>query len=124
MRVDDTDWSDWNRAAYQPLASTDRTLADQLAGRLVDRLLSAAGLSALHRTEALRKVHVEIGKTPKGAQILRVRLPLGLGEPAYEWDGSQEDAQQVIDAMADLAAESIVDDQGAGFPTGWESERT
>jgi hypothetical protein len=122
--VGDPDWGDWNQAAYQSLASADPALADQLADRLVVRLLTAAGLSAAHRTEAFRQVRVEVGRTPKGAQILRVRLPLGEGEPEYEWDGSQQDAEQIIDSMADIAAESIVDDQFAGLPTGWEPEPT
>lgn len=122
--MDDPGWADWNQAAYQPLASADPALADQLASRLVDRLLLAAGLSAVHRTEALGQTRVDVGETPQGVRILRVRLPLGEGEPSVEWDGSHKDAEQIVDSMADIAAELIVDDQLAGFPTGWEPEPT
>jgi len=120
VRVDDPDGGDWHQAEFHSLESEDPALADELASRLVNRFLAAADLSIAHRTDALRQVVVQVGKTPQGVGILRVRLPLGEGDPSYEWDGSHEAARQIIDSMADVAAETI---SGSGFPTGWEPDR-
>ena len=30
-------------------------------------------------------------------------MPLGEGEPASEWDGSSEEAEVIVDSMADIA---------------------
>jgi hypothetical protein len=55
-------------------------------------------------------------------RILFLRLPHGVGEHKSEWDGSIEEAELIVDAVAANAAENVVLDQEKWGPTGWEPE--
>lgn len=120
--VPDPDFADWNAAAFTSLDQTDPELAQRLSARLVDRFLARAGLSAIRREEALGQTTIELGVTPKGVRLLRVTLPLGAGHPENSWDGSSANAEAIVDAMAEHAAEDVVWDQENVGPTGWEPE--
>jgi hypothetical protein len=107
---------------YSPLAYTDAALADRLCGRLVDRFLLDAGLSRSRRDEALAQVAIEHGRTPRGVDILRMSFPLGAGRSEYEWDGTADEAEQIVESAAVVAADGVVADRSAVGPTGWEPE--
>ena len=107
---------------YSPLAAIDAALAARLCCRLVDRFLLGAGLSRSRRDEALGQVVVEHGRTPRGVSILRMKLPLGAGCPEYEWGGTTEEAELIVESAAALAAATIVDERSLVGPTGWEPE--
>lgn len=71
----------------------------------------------------MQQLLIDEGRTPFGVRILRVSLPLGEGRPAYEWDGTAAAADDIIDSMACVAGETIVDDRATmGLTTGWRPE--
>jgi hypothetical protein len=100
----------------------DPELSERLLGRLVDRFLGVAGLSATHREEALRQVRLDEGRTPQGRRILRATVPLGEGEVEVEGDGSSADADAIVDSMADTAGLNVVAERPIVGATGWEPQ--
>jgi hypothetical protein len=114
-------WPEYLDAEFVPLAEVEPELARKLASRLVDRVMLGADLDPRHRDEALAQVGIEAGVLPSGKRcVLLVTLPLGSGRPGYEWDGSAETAETLIDNAAERGIEDVVADREMGYPTGWE----
>ena len=101
---------DWERATYAPLAEVDPRLAQRLRARFVRRFAARARLSDRLRDEAEEQLVLDQGLTAGGTRILRADLPLGCGQSWHEWDGSQEDADGIVDSMADTAGGDLFDD--------------
>lgn len=120
MRV--ADWSDWNEATFTRLEDSHPELGETLRSRVVDGFLLQARLSTTHREEALAGTGIDLGVTPKGVHIIRVTFPIGAGKKSTEWHGSAVDAEAIVDAMTERAAEDVVWDQDNFGPTGWEPE--
>jgi hypothetical protein len=108
-------------ADLEPLSQRDSELATLLVERIVDRFLTRTGLKPVHRDEAIAQTAIKFGCDSDG-QINRlvVQLPLGSGNPGFEWNGSRDDAIQFADSAADVGAEDIRWDQENVGPTGWE----
>jgi hypothetical protein len=89
--------------------------------RVADRYLAGAGLKPVHRDEAIRQTAIKYGSDATG-QINRlvVTLPLGSGNPGFDWNGSRDDAIQFADSAADRGIEDVRWDQENVGPTGWE----
>jgi len=112
---------DWNTARFEPLEDLDPSLADELTALLVDEFLSAGGLSARRREQALREVALRRGVTGAGVLILAAELPLGSGQPEYEWDGTLAEARTIARSMGEVAGRTIAAERVRGCgDTGWE----
>jgi hypothetical protein len=117
------DWPEYLEARFSQLSTIDDGLARRLTERLVDRMLPGAALSMVHRAEAIGQTRIEVGLSPDGtACVLSVTLPLGSGQPGYQWNGTVEDAEVCVDNAADRGIEDVLWDRDNVGPTGWEPE--
>jgi hypothetical protein len=113
-----------NRVLTVDLAELDAGLAERLTARLVDRFLVGGGLNTSHRAEAMEQTRIDAGLTRYGAPCeLDFKLPLGSGNPCgHVWDGSERQAEQIVDVAADGGIDDVLWDQQHIGPTGWEAE--
>ncbi len=65
---------------------------------------------------------LEEGTTPLGRSVLRVTFPFTGSRTTQEWDGTDEEAEAVLDQLAVSLGEDVEGDRSMGGPTGWERE--
>jgi hypothetical protein len=119
---DDSDWRDWNAARFTALDVVTPELSAELKAVFATTFLRVSQLSASRLEEAVSATVFDEGVTPKGVRILRAHLPLGIGHPEYEWDGSLDHAVEIATSMAEVAGKDVLDDRAMVGPTGWEPE--
>lgn len=119
----DPEWADFNAATFRPLGDQRPDLAANLADRFVRRFLRDAGLSANRYDEAREMLCIEEGTTPLGHSLLQVSFRFTGSITTMEWDGTDEDAGDVVvHTLAQTLAEDVDADRAMFGPTGWESE--
>jgi hypothetical protein len=107
----------------EPLADTEPVLAEQLVERLVARFFALTRLSREHWSEAIEQTRIRVLTNADGSPSgLEIALPLGSGNPGYEWDGTMEQAMAIADDAAEVGAKDVAWDQEHVGPTGWEPE--
>lgn len=119
---DDARRADFNAASFELLSAEKPELARRLSASFVDVFLGSAHLSPRRRDEALAMLVLESGVTPIGQGLLQVRFPFTGSTTTTEWDGSDEDAEDIITSLAISLAEDVEGDRSMSGPTGWEAE--
>jgi len=120
--ADDDDSTGFDEAIYGPIE--DQGLARQLVDRLLTQFFRQAGLDERYRADAFAQCSLEQGSAHGRIVALRLRLPLGTGNPEVGWDGRPADAFDIVEQMAATAARTILIERSAGFPTGWGDSET
>jgi hypothetical protein len=107
------------RAVVRPLAEDEPDLALRLAARFAS-VLDAAGLSAAERDylRGYKPVVISAGKTFGGLRVLQFRF--AGSTTTMEWDGSESEAEELVDGFADNAACNIAGDYWI-HGRGWEA---
>jgi hypothetical protein len=96
------DWADFRAAVFHPLANDNEGLASSLSARSHDRLVSDMSLSERAYAEEWRPPRFEVGRTPAGRAVLAIDF--GGGRSVIDWDGSDADAEAIVDSCAETAA--------------------
>ncbi|HEV3364290.1 MAG TPA: hypothetical protein VG795_09155, partial [Acidimicrobiia bacterium] len=86
------------------------------------RFLHDACLSDRRYEQARDMLQIDEGTTPLGHSLLRVTFPFTGSVTTQEWDGTEEDAEAMIDSVAEALAEDVEADRPVFGPTGWESD--
>ena len=119
--VDDD--NDWDVVQFVDLEETDPSMARRLVERCVDRFMELGGLDARYRPQALAATRVAQGTSDGGTLVLRVALPLGMGSPMCEWDGTAIAAEKIVDDTAAVMAEALSAERADGIWTDWDAPR-
>lgn len=101
------EWADFDAAVFEPFAGRDPELTAVLLDAFETSFLRASGLDAATAPSVRAEVGLQVGSTPKGAPVIRLMLPFGLGEPSYGWDGSREHAVEIVESAGTLAGEDL-----------------
>jgi hypothetical protein len=99
------DWADFEAARFHPLADDDPDMTGRLSKRFSGRL--AVGMTAEERTyaEELGPVAIDVGISPKGLRLLR--LNFAGSEGSADWDGTESEAEELIDSEADRQCSDV-----------------
>jgi hypothetical protein len=104
------------------LSEYNSALAERLTHRLVDRIITDAGLDVRHREKAIAETEFEVLIYPTDIEGFYINLPFCAGLPGWDgWDGSEVAAEQMTDAAAETAVIQILSDRERHGPTGWEA---
>ena len=105
------------------LAELDSELDQRLKERLVDRFLRGSGFHVDHRDWAKSEVAITVTSTSSTSGLeLFIRAPRQAGCFKFEWDGSEELAERMVDSAADLGIEEMRWERENLGPLDWESD--
>jgi len=112
------DRDDSANAVVRPLAKDDPALAARLAARF-HAGLAAADLGPAEREylSGHEPAEISAGETRSGLRVLQIRF--AGSTTTVEWDGSQSDAEELVDGLADNAASNVPGDYWI-HGRGWE----
>ncbi len=103
MPVDEEeDRCNFEAAVFHPLADDDPGLAARLSARFLQRLMVDMTPSERTYAEEWPPPQFDIGITPRGGRVLAVAF--GGGRSITDWDGSDVNAEEIIDSCAETNA--------------------
>ena len=106
---DEVDGDDLGLEAVRPLVEDDPALAARLT-KPFSAALESADLSPSERDylRGYAQVRIASGQTRGGVRVLR--LEFGGSTTTIEWDGSEGDAEEIVDGVAENAAHNAAGD--------------
>lgn len=65
-------------------------------------------------------MRIETAVTPRGVRILRTVCPLATSYVETEWDGTVDDAREIVSSAGATGGATLVFERSDGVLTGWE----